>query len=113
MVVQKLVPLPKGMLVHKCNLNSFEFPVTHAISRGGTPAIRVMLLTRVLVCVSTENSKEWMMPRAKQITKLNRKNPIDILFSVIRRYYRSVEHGKRQLGSYSSYCYEYSYHRLD
>jgi len=75
-----------GMLVHNFIWNSFEFPVNDAISRGGTPAVVVISVTKVLVSASRVNRKDRIMPWAKQCAKLNRKKARVILLSVIRSY---------------------------
>jgi len=86
-VLQKLdVFLANGTLVHNCNRKSFGSPVSHAISCRGTCAIRVIPVTRALMSASILYRNASMRPWAKQSTKLNRKNPKDILLSVIRRY---------------------------
>lgn len=85
-VTHVLAVAPKGMPVHNCNLNSFEFPDSDAISCRGNPAIWVISLTRAWLSASTEYRRDWMRPWTRQSTKLNRKNASDILLSVIRWY---------------------------
>ena len=82
--MQNLFVMPKGMLVHNCSLNSFGLPVSHAISRRGTLAFRMTLVTNVRLSKSREYKKDWVITWAKQWNTLNRKKARDILLSVMR-----------------------------